>query len=175
VRARPETHVEGERFLNTGKIEFVDKVNQYGFETAYQHGALIIQGEYINTELDRFDGNANASYDGWYTFASYMLTGEKRPYSASDAEFGVFNPTSTSGAWEIAIRASSIDLNDLDAGVEGGSADEYTLGVNYYPNRNLRFMLNYSRVDHDELADGDGDFIGNDDYGILQARFQVVF
>ncbi len=174
-RARPETKVERTRFLNTGQVDAVDNVNQYGFETAYQHGPFIVQGEYINTELERFTGNMDAEYDGWYTFASYMITGEQRPYNASDAEFSQFTPSSASGAWEVAIRASSIDLNDFEAGVTGGSADQYTLGVNYYPNRNLRLMFNYSQVDHDEFADGDGDFLGDDDYNIAQARFQVVF
>ena len=174
-RTRSETHVERDRYLNTGKVGNVDSVNLYGLETAYQLGSLMLQSEYIRSELNRNAGEQNAVYDGWYVFASYILTGERRAYNSTDGEFDVFTPNSSSGAWEIAVRASSLDLNDIGAGVAGGSADEYTVGVNFYPNRTLRLMLNYSVVDQDANADGDGDFLGDDSYQILQGRVQVVF
>jgi phosphate-selective porin OprO/OprP len=50
------------------------------------------------------------------------------------------------GAWEIAGRYSVIDLNDrlgLADGVAGGKQTVYTAGLNWYANRNVRFMFNY--------------------------------
>ncbi len=35
-----------------------------------------------------------------------------------------------------------------------GSSTSITLGVNYYPNPNVKLMLNYGIVDNDEYATG---------------------
>jgi phosphate-selective porin OprO/OprP len=52
----------------------------------------------------------------------------------------------TWGAWEIAGRYSVIDLNDRlgfpDAAF-GGKQTIYSAGLNWYVNRNIRFMLDY--------------------------------
>ena len=48
--------------------------------------------------------------------------------------------------WEIAGRYSVIDLNDrlgFPDGASGGKQTIYTAGLNWYVNRNIRFMLNY--------------------------------
>ena len=50
------------------------------------------------------------------------------------------------GAWEIAGRFSTVDLNDQLAtanGVAGGRQTIYTLALNWYVNRNVRFMFDY--------------------------------
>jgi phosphate-selective porin OprO/OprP len=50
------------------------------------------------------------------------------------------------GAWEIAGRYSTIDLNDQLAmanGVTGGRQTIYTLALNWYVNRNVRFLFDY--------------------------------
>ena len=50
------------------------------------------------------------------------------------------------GAWEIAGRYSTIDLNDrlgLVNGVAGGRQTIYTLALNWYVNSNVRFMFDY--------------------------------
>jgi phosphate-selective porin OprO/OprP len=50
------------------------------------------------------------------------------------------------GAWEIAGRYSTIDLNDrlaLANGIAGGRQTVYTLALNWYINRNVRLMFDY--------------------------------
>jgi phosphate-selective porin OprO/OprP len=54
------------------------------------------------------------------------------------------------GAWEIAGRFSTIDLNDRLAianGVAGGRQTIYTLALNWYVNGNVRFMVDYLHGD----------------------------
>jgi phosphate-selective porin OprO/OprP len=84
-------------------------------------------------------------------------------------------PQGKKGALEIALRMSHLDLNDLDADVEGGSADNVTLGLNWYANDNVRIMFNYIQSDNDAYADGDGDFLGEDKLDIFALRFQYLF
>jgi phosphate-selective porin OprO/OprP len=50
------------------------------------------------------------------------------------------------GAWEIADRVSTINLNDqlgTTNGVAGGLQTIYTAGLNWYVNGNIRFMFDY--------------------------------
>ena len=73
----------------------------------------------------------------------------------------------------------------------GGSGETYTIGVSYYFNFNVKFMLNYAYVNHDRWADGKGKFTtfnrdaaGNDitptgqggiDFHTVQARILISF
>jgi phosphate-selective porin OprO/OprP len=92
-------------------------------------------------------------FNGGYIEASWTLTGETHPYNAAAGAYN--NPVpdhpfswkaGTWGAWEIAGRYSVIDLNDrlgFVDGASGGKQTIYTAGLNWYVNRNIRFMLNY--------------------------------
>jgi len=175
-RARPETHVADNRFLNTGRFDAVSW-NLYGLELAASTGPLLLQGEYMATRVKRPDGDPAAKFSGYYAFASWMITGEKRPYNIEEGEpAGRIYPKNKSlGAFEIAVRFSSLDLNDSNAGIMGGRGNNVTLGVNWHPYPNLRFLVNYIFVNNDRFATGDGDFPGNDDYSILQGGFYFSF
>lgn len=175
LRVRPETHVNRARFVNTGRIRNVDRYRALGFEAAAQIGAFHLQGEYISADVERMAGATDASFDGWYAYISWSPTGDRQPYTLDAAEFGRMVPLEKRGAWELALRFSSVDLNDLAAGIEGGSSDIATFGVNYYANANIRLMLNLSQVENDEFADADGDLVGGDEFEVAQMRIQITF
>ena len=83
---------------------------------------------------------------------------------------------SSSGAWEVAVRYSAIDLNDAEAEQQHGKSNSMTVGVNYYPNANIKMMLNYGVVNNDIYATGkDDQFMGDYDFSYLQMRFQTAF
>jgi phosphate-selective porin OprO/OprP len=174
IRVRPELHLT-ERLLNTGKVKDVDDYSFNGVELAFQKGAFSAQGEYLEATLNRMDGEADVSYSGYYAYVSYFLFGAQRTYHMDSGEFGAIMPQGKKGALEIALRMSHLDLNDLDADVEGGSADNVTLGLNWYANDNVRIMFNYIQSDNDAYADGDGDFLGEDKLDIFALRFQYLF
>ena len=54
------------------------------------------------------------------------------------------------GAFEIAGRYSYLDLDS--AGINGGVLHDWTLGLNWYTNRNSRVMLNYIAAHPEGLA-----------------------
>lgn len=116
----------------------------------------------------------NNHFEGWYVQGAWTLTGESRKYVPSAGVFAPPNPAhpfSLSkgewGAWEVAARYSTLNLNDntdsttkLVTGwtssaktynwydsVHGGEQKIMTLGLNWYPNNSLRFMLNYLMAD----------------------------
>lgn len=101
--------------------------------------------------------------------AAICLTGEHRPYRTERGIFGGIQPKNNFGsnggwgAWEVAARYSHIDLNDK--GVGGGELGDFTFGMNWYLNPNVRFMFNYVHADLEDSGEAN----------IIQSRFQVAF
>lgn len=165
IRSRPEAHLSP-RVVDTGTIA-ADGLLSYNLEAALVSGPWSFQGEYYQASADTLSG-ADPDFDGFYVFGSYFLTGESRNYDGNS--FGRTKPSDPlvgdgggSGAWEVAIRFSSLDLSD--AGFNGGEVDDITLGLNWYPLQNVRWMLN--------LVQSDIDGVG--DVNVLQTRFHVDF
>jgi len=171
--SRPESHVTDVKYLNTGDIQNVEYYSGLGAEVAWVADSLSLQSEYINTSISTSTSTNNYNFSGWYIFASYFITGEARRYKAKSSKFSGVKPINKSGAWEVALRHSMVDMNDID--VFGGEGKNITLGLNWYANKNARVMLNYIIVNNDLNANDDGDVTGNDDPRLFQARLQLHF
>lgn len=176
LRTRPETRVtsnDSHRFLNTGQISDVDNYVRYGFELGAVYGPFQFQGEYKAFNVNRKNGQPDASFYGGYVKASYFLTGESRGYAISEGEFANFDhPRNDWGALQVAVRYSFYDLNDRDANIMGGQQGILTFGLNYYVQRFIKFQFNYAMVNLDSHADGNGDLIPNN-YSYFQTRMLV--
>jgi phosphate-selective porin OprO/OprP len=152
---RPEVRIDPTTLVTTGAIAGVSRAQVYSAEAAGTYGPLFFQGEYFwfNVERTAFAPLPSLKFQGGYAEAAYVLTGETRPYNAASASYGGIapaNPFSLAGggwgAWEIAGRYSTIDLNDrlgAATGVAGGRQTIYTLALNWYVNRNVRFLFDY--------------------------------
>jgi phosphate-selective porin OprO/OprP len=178
-RARPETDISLTRFLTTGKIRAVDHTSYYNGEFASVYGPASLQAEYTKVVVRRLGSLPNESFDGWYVSGSVFLTGESRNYVSSDAEFDRVYPRSRHGAWELAARVSHINLTDSSVTpvVAGGSAMNYTVGLNWYINANFKWMLNYVRVINDADAKPDvflAPAVTGDKFNIFQMRFALA-
>jgi phosphate-selective porin OprO/OprP len=155
----------------TNSIQNVSHAQVYSVEAAGNVGPFFVQGEYYWFDVDRrtFAQPATSTvtgpalhFNGGYIEASWTLTGETRPYNAAAGAYNNPVPThpfswkaGTWGAWEIAGRYSVIDLNDrlgFVDGAAGGKQTIYTAGLNWYVNRNIRFMLNYLHGTIDKQA-----------------------
>ncbi len=162
-RSRPESHL-APRIVDTGAFGS-DGLTLIDAEAAVVHGPFSAQGEWVSAQADGL-GNADVDADGFYVFGSWFPTGEHRPYKAGS--FGRVKPRSPwrdggFGAWEIALRYSSLDLED--GPVAGGEVDDVTFGVNWYPFANVRWMANYVMSDRDDVGTVD----------TFQMRFQIDF
>lgn len=160
VRARPESHVTSARLVDTGELPGTNEIQSYGFEAACNVSSVSFQGEYIISSIDTDFGDFD--FDGWYVYGSWFPGGEQRAY-----EGGAFQRTTAENAWELALRYSSLDLDD--GSVLGGKQDDITLGINYYVSPYLRFMFNYVR------ADVEGGINGDEEVDLLQARVAFDF
>ncbi len=171
---RPESYVADVKFTDTDDIEDVDKYNVMGGELAYVNKRFYAQAEYMMANVTRLEDLEDVSFGGGYVYATYFLTDDSHPYDGINAEFGRVVPKAKSGAWELAARYSTLDLDDKD--IFGGEANIMTLGLNWYANANIRVYLDYSMVDNGETAMGRRDDLTPDyDFSMLQMRFLAAF
>ena len=173
LEARPEAHTSDQKLVSTGTLTDVDSVNRYNVEAAWVQGPLSVQGQYVMMDVSRNSGFDDLSFNGYYVEGSWFLTGENRVYNHKK---GVFNyPKVKSiagmggmGAWQIALRFSSLDLTD--GSVIGGEEQNITAGLNWYATPNMRFMANYTQVID---VDRPGNIHDGDEPGVFQVRAQV--
>lgn len=167
-RAQPEARLGATLpnvpfFVDTGNIP-ADSYQLVGFEAALVCGPFSVVSEYIGAPVNS-KNDGSLYFDGWYTQASYFLTGEHRPYRR---EFGTFDRVMPHrefiryshdkeiecgpGAWELAVRVSQLDLND--GAIEGGGLTDLTIGLNWYLTPYLRITSNYIRAMADDPTNG---------------------
>lgn len=170
----PEVHLAPD-FVNTGPID-AESTTRLGLEAALVYNSFSVQTEYLQKEYGLDTGGSDPTFDSWYISGSYFLTGEHRPYDGG--EFGRLKPNENvlagdnggPGAWELAARYSTMDLNGH--GIIGGEMENVTLGINWYLNPSVRMMANYVLANVDDAtgsegADGGGNF--------FSLRFQLDF
>jgi phosphate-selective porin OprO and OprP len=156
---RPELRIDPTTLISTGAIAGVSGAQVYSAEAAGTYGPLFFQGEYFWFNVDRsaFAPLPSLKFQGGYAEVAYALTGETRLYNPASASYGGIapaNPFSLAGggwgAWEIAGRYSTMDLNDrvgAATGIAGGRQTICTLALNWYVNNNVRLMFDFLHGD----------------------------
>lgn len=158
---RPELRIDTTQILNTGTLGTVANpvtgANVMGLEAAGGIGPFFAQAEYFHYTVSR-QNLSDLGFDGGYVQGSYTLTGEHRKYNPSTGAYTGITPdhpfSLSSGGWgafELGARYSIINLNDrfnpgsaaTTSSAAGGQQQVITLGVNWYINQNIRFMLDY--------------------------------
>ncbi|WP_424631652.1 OprO/OprP family phosphate-selective porin [Bradyrhizobium sp. SYSU BS000235] len=189
---RPELRIDPTTLINTGAIANASGAQVYGAEAAATYGSLFFQGEYYWYNVDREAstglppiGAPSLQFQGGYAQASYVLTGETHTYNASTASYNGIKPRDPFsihgggwGAWEVAGRVSTIDLNDkvgTALGVAGGRQTVYTAGLNWYVNGNLRFMLDYLHGDVAKQASPTSTVDSGSTFDAVAMRTQFAF
>lgn len=162
VRAQPESTVDPARFVDTGNLSFADSVQLVAVEAAALRGPVGFQAEWAQMDVSQLAGRPDLQFWGAYAGFNWFLTGESRVYDPRAGVFIRFSPASAFdpsqggwGAWELAARWSTLDLNSAEDvgvgatlhGVRGGEETNYTLGLNWYWNPYFRLMLNYVHAD----------------------------
>jgi phosphate-selective porin OprO/OprP len=190
----PELTVDntGTKLVSTGSLN-AESVGQWGLEAALEWKSLYTQAGYFGYSVDQRAALPSYNFDGWYAEATFVLTGESRPYNATTASFTNPKPRIPFsfrgggwGAWEVAARYSDLDLNDnagvlgqpLPAGgLRGGDQRIFTAGLNWYPNNALKFELQYQNVNIGRIGTFQG--VANSDvgqtYNTIALRSQISF
>lgn len=167
LRERPELRTDDTRLVDTGAIN-AEGLTAYGAEFGVNWKNLFVQSEYFLIDVDRIASSDDPEFKGWYVQGAWTLTGEQHAWNNAAGGFkGVkpannFDPANGHwGAWELAARYSVLDLNYHEGvasaalpagGVRGGAQAISALGINFYPNSVIRFLLDYQHTDIDRIT-----------------------
>ena len=150
-------------------------ITNIGVEAAYVKGPFSVQAEYFDNETELENGSKGYEWDGYYGQLSYILTGETRGYKWKGAKFDKVKPKGNMGAVEFVLRYEDISIDDADEGTVAASevdVDRTVIGVNWYVNKTVKFMANYSSVSMDnEVNPGST----SEDLDSFQLRAQYAF
>jgi len=189
LQERPELRMSGLRLVDTGAINS-DGLTAYGLEGGASFKNFYAAGEWYKIDVNRQGVSAfDPSFSGWYLQGAWTITGERHAWSNVNGGFTGIKPAKpfdrSKGDWgalELAARYSELDLNDRSGvlgsaapagGVRGGEQKITTVGLNWYPNNTVRFLLDYqwARVKRLNAA---GASIG-EDVDVVSLRSQFAF
>ena len=167
LRARPMADMVGTRFVDTGSsgLNRSDRASFVGVEGLWVRGPFKLQGEYMTTDVKRYDGADDFSGNGYYVSGLWNITGETWGYKAGVPTTGLPDDPAK-GMWQLGLRYDAIDLTD--GAVVGGEMDSVTAGVNWYWRSNFKFMLNYVMVNQEKG-------VLEDNPNALEARLQFYW
>jgi phosphate-selective porin OprO/OprP len=160
VRARPLLR-NGPGFANPILVDTanIDGSRQYTVapEFAAVLGPWTFQAEWTGQFLTHATpaggtDQGTVMYHGGYAEVLYFLTGEYQAYDKAEGTFGRVVPkcnlrttrgqgVSGWGAWQIGVRYSYLDLTDK--AIQGGRLYDWTVGLNWFWNPNMKVQLNY--------------------------------
>ena len=182
LRAREGTRVMDVRLIGRDDIEGVKHFTRSNLEFAAGRGSWWTQAEYYRVDLkldpdmgDVRTDDTSLTLDGWYVYAGYFLTGEKKPYRAFSGDYGQLVPNAnfspangTWGAFELALGYSQADSEEHSRPGRGQKGERWILGLNWYltPEVLTRFNVIYQEGERDGVED---------DAWIFGARFQYIF
>ncbi|WP_408884462.1 OprO/OprP family phosphate-selective porin [Komagataeibacter xylinus] len=158
----PEVNLTTTKFLST-TVGNVGSIWSAGPELGFRWKRLVLKGEYYHIGVTRGDNygasaanRGSVNFQGYYGAANYTLFGKARSYNIKEGAFAApgvdhaFDPAHGYwGALELSARYSVADLDSAlgtPGGIRGGQQTVWSAGVNWYPNRHFRFMLDFNHI-----------------------------
>ncbi|HUM00685.1 MAG TPA: porin [Thermoanaerobaculia bacterium] len=143
-QSRPESYI-APYVIDTGNMS-ANSAMTFGGEAAFVNGPFSLQAEILHSWVNRTAGDT-VDFGGYYVSASWILTGESRPYDPYNAKLTFVSPrkdfnwkTKEWGAFELAGRYSFTNLTDKS--VQGGRLNMLMGGLNWYLTRHIRWYVN---------------------------------
>jgi phosphate-selective porin OprO and OprP len=162
-RGRAESNVSS-NFVDTGTFS-ADHAYHLGLEALWNEGPFSLLAEFTQAWVTS-SATGDPSFFGCYLTASWVLTGESRPYDRTVGYARRIMPKSKWGAPELVVRLAHVDLEDAEA--RGGEFDRLSIGLNWWATRRWKMGMTYGRT----WLDRDGT---NGVADSLLARVQWVF
>lgn len=158
-----ESSIIDEKYVST-KIKNTNDVHNTNLDLFYQNNKYSAQGGFLQTDVSADKGDYN--FYSYFVQGGYFIRGKGKRFDTQESKFSKIKPNKD-GAIEVAIRYSYINLNDKDE--QGGKQTNYSLGLNWYLNREITIMGNYIYA----LPKGTDDYNGR--LSIYQARILFAF
>ena len=143
LRSRPEAN-PAPYFIDTEEFP-ANHSSHFGWEIYFTSGPWMLGTEYYFHQFSSPETN-NPLFQGGEMVASYILTGESRPYSTISGIYG-FIPVAKPvfegglGAWEVVLQFVTFDLTS--GTLSGGKFWRITPMINWYLSANVRLEFEY--------------------------------
>ena len=142
LRGKPASNVAS-NYVDTGNIS-ADHAFNLGLEALWNSGPYSVLAEYAHAHISAADGS-NPGFSGYYATASWVVTGEHRPYDKNVGYARRVMPSRKIGAWEVFMRYGVVDLND--GAVHGGRMTGWWTGINWWATRRWKASIGYGTID----------------------------
>ena len=156
--ARNSTSINRKKYIDTNNLKDYAYNHLWTVELAGHWNGLRYEAAYIGDNVHFKDSKLCNNFGGWYVQAGYLLFGGKQRYDSKGAKYTRAIRGQKWGDVELCARYEYCDLNDTRANansvVYGGSAEAYTVGLNYWVTNNVRMQLNYQFNNNDRYANG---------------------
>ena len=156
--ARNSTSINRKKYIDTNNLKDYEFNHLWTVELAGHWGGLRYEAAYIGDNVHYKDTKLVNNFGGWYVQAGYLLFGGKQRYDAKGAKYTRAERGKKWGDLELCARYEYCNLNDTRKNaketVYGGSAEAYTVGLNWWVTNNVRFQLNYQYNNNDRYANG---------------------
>jgi len=168
-RGRPESNVAD--YYVDAKLDVDTKgipaahANHWAAEALWNEGPVSLLAEYDEARVSSVEAR-DPVFSGWYATASWVVTGEHRPYDRKAGYARRVLPKRKWGAIELIARYGVVDT--VDKNIDGGYLRKWFTAVNYLPTNHWRFSLGYGQATLDK-----GGVTGRTDQ--LLARVQAVY
>lgn len=163
---RNSNSINRKKYIDTGEIANVKHDLLYTVEYAGYWKGLRWEGAYMADDNFVIGAESPSHLWGWYAQAGYLLFGGNQRYDSNGAKFTRVQRGKKWGDIELCGRYEFINFNGLQSG-PAGCAEAYALGLNFYVNNHVKFMVNYQFNNNDRYANGKGNkfFVGLDETG----------
>jgi phosphate-selective porin OprO and OprP len=127
--------------ISSGSLGGLDNLQAWTGEAAASFGPVLVMGHLNTVKLNRpLAGDVN--FSGQTLQASWLVTGGRYSYSEKQGVFGGPDFGKRKNALELAARYSRVDMDD--GAVNRGIGRALSAGANWYFNRNIRVMADYT-------------------------------
>lgn len=148
---------------------------RYSPQLTLYKGRVGILSEYASSSQQVRLGTSAAKVmnNAWNVMGSFVLTGEDASYEGISPKNPFNMETRKFGAFEAVVRFSQLDIDKdafpifADPLVSSSHAGEWAIGLNWYLNKNVKFVFDYDRTYFD------GGVLKTED--LLITRFQLAF
>ena len=136
-------------YVDTGQMPG-DHAWNSGLEAVWNEGPYSLLAEYATSSVSS-SAKGNPNFKGYYLVASWVITGEHRPYDRKAAYARRVQPQGRWGAWEVMARYGRVDLDD--SGVAGGNMHGWWSALNWWATRRWKFSVQYGDVTLDRFGE----------------------
>ncbi len=148
---------------------------RYSPQLTYYRGPFGILAEYVSSSQEVVLGTnaAELRNTAWNISTHFVLSGEKAGYKGVSPDDSFDLEAGKLGAWEAAFRYSRLDIDEdafpifADPTTSASQADNWAAGLNWYLNRNVKFVFSYDNTTFEDAA------IKTEK--LFQTRFQIAW